>query len=84
MCNLGYHLSRADLDIYLKPVIKSNRFRYYKILLEYSDNILSISHKLLEAINRMRTVFKLKREKAKVSKIYLGGDITEVENTNSI
>lgn len=53
------------------------------MLLIYSDDILSVSHKPLEAIDVIRAVFKLKGDKAEVPEIFLGGGIVEVENTNS-
>ena len=42
---LGYRLLNDDPDFYLKPATKPNGFRYYAILLVYSDDILSISGK---------------------------------------
>ena len=80
--DMGYWPLKADLDVYLKPAIKSNGFQYYEILLVYSDDILSISHQPLEATNGIKSVFKLKGDKATVPEMYLGGGISEVENSN--
>jgi len=52
------------------------------MLLVYSDDILSISHEPLIAISGIKSVFKLKGDKATVPEMYLGGRISEVENSN--
>ena len=43
---------------------------------------MSISHEPLEAISGIKAVFKLKGDKATVPEMYLGGGISEVENSN--
>ena len=80
--DMEYRPSKADPDVYLKPAIKPNGFRYYEMLLVYSDDVLSISHQPLEAINGIKSVFKLKGDKATVPEMHLGGGISEVENSN--
>lgn len=82
ICDMGHRPSRVDPDAYLKSAIKPNGFRYYPMLLVYSDDILSISHEPLEAISSIKTVFKLKGDKAAVPEMHLEGGISEVENSN--
>jgi len=82
ICDLGYRPSKADPDVYLKPAVKPDGFRYYAMILVYSDDILSISHEPSKAIEGIKSTFKLKGDKATVPEMYLGGSISEVENAN--
>ena len=47
MCNMEHRSSKADPDACLKTATKPNGFRYYMKLLVYSDDVLSISYKLI-------------------------------------
>ena len=37
LIGLGYVISKADLDVYVHPVIKSDGFKYYEYVLCYVD-----------------------------------------------
>ena len=41
--DLGYKPSLADPDVYMRPAVKSNRFKYYEYVLTYVDDVLCIS-----------------------------------------
>ena len=41
--DMGYVSSKADPYVYLRPAIKSNRFKYHKYVLCYVDDVLYIS-----------------------------------------
>jgi hypothetical protein len=42
--DLGYKPSRADPDVWIRPVVKPDGFKYYEMVLVYVDDILCISH----------------------------------------
>lgn len=76
--DLGYRPSRADPDVWLRPATKPNGFRYYEMVLCYVDDVISIGHDPMQAINGIKGVFKLKGDKAEVPDMYLGAGVTQV------
>jgi len=79
---LGYRPSKADPDVWLRPAVKPDGFKYYEMLLCYVDDIISISANPLNAIQGIQKVFKLKNDRADVPDMYLGGGVSKVR-TNS-
>jgi len=57
---LGYRPTKADPDIWLRPAVKPDGTRYYEMILCYVDDIISISMKPLDAIDRIQRIFNLK------------------------
>ena len=49
--------------------------KYYEMILCYMDNVISISHVPMDAINGIKQTFKLKGDKAEEPEMYLGGNI---------
>jgi Reverse transcriptase (RNA-dependent DNA polymerase) len=45
---LGYSSCVADNDVWMRPAVKPNGFKYYEYVLVYTDDILSISHRPLD------------------------------------
>ena len=43
MHSIGFVQSKVDPDVWMRPAAKSNGEQYYKYLLVYADDILSIS-----------------------------------------
>ena len=41
--DIGYMPTKADPDVYLRPAVKSNGFKYYEYVLCFVDDILCIS-----------------------------------------
>ena len=76
--DLGYRPSKADLDVWLKPAIKPDSFKYYEMVLCYVDDVISMSECPMRAIDGIKGVFKLKGDKAEVPEMYLGGGICQV------
>jgi hypothetical protein len=75
--NIGYRPTLADPDVWIKPAVKSNGFKYYEMVLTYVDDVISISEAPMTVIEGIKAVFKLKGDKAEVPDMYLGGSITK-------
>ena len=73
--SFDYRPTLADPDVWIKPAIKSNGFKYYEMVLTYVDDVISISEAPMRAIDGIKSVFKLKGDKAEVPDMYLGGSI---------
>ena len=76
--DMGYRPSKADPDVWLKPATKSDGHKYYKMILCYIDDVISISEKPMRAIEGIQSVFKLKGDKAEIPDMYLGAGIEKV------
>ena len=82
--DLGYCPSKADPGACLKPATKPNGLRYHAMLLVCSDDMLSTSHEPFKAIDGVKSVLKLKGNKATVPETCLRGGMSEAENSNGI
>ena len=79
---LQYRASEGDPDVWLRPAMKPNGFKYYEYALCYVDDILVISHQPLSTMDDIKKVFKLKGDKAVLPSMYLGVSLSLVENAN--
>ena len=75
--DLGYRPTRADPDVWIKPAIKKDGFKYYEVVLCYVDDVISISEVPMVVMDGIKAVFKLKGDKAEVPDMYLGGSISK-------
>ena len=80
--DLGYRPSKADPDVWLRPAVKPDGFKYYEMILCYVDDIISISANPIDAINGIQKVFKLKNDRAEVPDMYLGCGIANVRSNS--
>ena len=71
----GYRPTLADPDVWIKAARKANGFCYYEMVLTYVDDVISISEVPMRAIDGIKSVFKLKGDKAEKPDMYLGGSI---------
>ena len=62
--DLGYTPSKTDPDVWMRPAIKKNGFKYYDIVLCYVDDVIEISHDPMKTIDVVRRCFTLKNDKA--------------------
>ena len=69
--NMGYQPSQADPDVWMRPAMKDTGFKYWEYILCYVDDVLSISHKPINALNGIKAKFKLKNDKMDEPYIYL-------------
>ena len=78
--DLGYTPTNADPDVYLRPTVESNGFKYYKHVLCYVDDVLWISENPMVTIQGIQKIFKLKDDKIEPPEMYLGVGLTKVNN----
>ena len=80
--DIGYTLSKADLDIWLRPAVKPDRFEYYEMILCNVDDILSISHYATKTMKGIQHTFKLKDDKIVVPENYLRTRLSKMVTVN--
>ena len=60
---MGYWPSYANPDLWLRPAVNPDGFKYYEYILCYVDNMLCISHNPRKSMKRIQEDFKLKDDK---------------------
>ena len=73
--SLGFINCKADNDVWIRPAQKANGERYYEMILVYTDDILAISTRAEEILNKLDQHFLLKPESIGEPKQYLGASI---------
>ena len=73
--DLGFTPSKADPDVWMRPAVKPDGFRYYEYALCYVDDILAISHDAKKVLRGVQSVFKLKDDKIEPPDMYLGAEL---------
>ena len=71
----GHRPTLADPDVWIKAARKANGFRHCEMVLTCTDDVISISEVPVRAIDGIKTVFKLKGDKAEKPEVCLGGSI---------
>jgi hypothetical protein len=72
---LGYSPTKADPDVWLRPVIKVGGFEYFELVLCYVDDILSMSADPESTLRGLQSAFKLKDDKIAEPNVYLGAQM---------
>ena len=80
--DLGYMPTKADPDVWTNPVVKPDSSTYYDIVLCYVDDVLAISYDKMNTIDGIKSVFKLKVDKADIPNMYLGSTIQTTETAD--
>ena len=80
--DLRYMSTKADPDVWIKPSVKPDGSECYQIVLCYVDDVLSISDDPMKTIDGIKSVFKLKGDKAETPDMYLGATIQNAENAD--
>ena len=77
--DIGYTPSKADPYVWLRPAVNPDGAEYYEMVLCYVDDVLAISDMPMRTMDGIRSVFKLKDDKAEVPDVYLGATLSQVE-----
>ena len=77
--DIGYTPSKADPDVWLRPLLNPEEAEYYEMVLCYVDDVLVISDMPMRTMDGIRSVFKLNDDKAEVIDVYLGAMLNQVE-----
>jgi len=80
--DMQFRPSRADPDVWMRPAVKPNGFKYYEFVLCYVDDVIAISHQPSVIIDEIKKTFKLKGDKAEEPDVYLGAQLQRVETAN--
>ena len=67
----------ANPDVWHHPAETADGFHYYKYILVYVDDILSISKNPREALEKLGMIYRLKNDEIKLPKLYLGSMISK-------
>ena len=72
---LGFKPTRGDPDVYIRPQVKENGFKYYEMILVYVDDILVVSHDTKPIMDEISSTFRLKEDSLGPPRRYLGAGI---------
>ena len=61
--DLGFVQTRADPDVWRRPVVKPDGFEYYELILCFVNDLLAMSHAAIEVLETVKSVFKFKDDK---------------------
>ena len=78
--DIGFTPSLADPDVWMRPAIKPNGFKYWEYILCYVDDILAISHDPTRVMKSIQQKFKLKNDAMVEPEIYLGAELSKMHN----
>ncbi len=73
---MGFRSSLADPDVWLRPAVKSNGYKYYEYILAYVDDILAISFDPDKILHHLSNFYRLKDGFGKPTH-YLGAQVKE-------
>ena len=81
---LAQQAAKRGRNVYLwiKSAVKAEGLEYYEIVLCYVYDVLSISDDPMKTIDGIKSVFKLKGDKAEKPDMYLGATIQNAENAD--
>jgi hypothetical protein len=71
----GFQSCLADPDVWMKPGVKPDGFRYWQYALCYVDDVLVISHEPQKIMDYLNTKHTLKPESVKAPEEYLGAKV---------
>ena len=84
MRTLGYKSCLADPDLWYKPEVRPDGFKYYAYILAYIDDLLSIHHDAMSQLNELDYYFKMKPGSIGDPDIYLGGKLRKIVLPNGV
>ena len=77
---IGFTPSMADPDVWMRPAMKANGFKYWEYILCYVDDVLCIHEDPTIALKQIATKFKLKNDSMDEPDIYLGASLSKMDN----
>ena len=81
LADLGYTPSYADPDVWMKPAVKPNGFKYWEYILCYVDDIIHVNFDPLPTMKAIQSKFKFKNDKIEEPDMYLGASMTKMFNS---
>ena len=80
--DLGYRSSYADPDVWMKPAVKPDGFKYWEYILCYVDDIIHVNYDPMPTMKLIQSKFKFKNDKIEEPDMYLGARMTKMDNTD--
>ena len=77
--NIGFRSSKVDPEVWLRLAVKPNGQTYYKYILCYVDDILSVSLNATSILKSTHVNFKLKDDKIEPPSDYLGAVLRQMD-----
>ena len=78
MKDICYLSTKGDPDVWIRLEVKTDGTEYNEMVLCYVDNVLAILAAPMKTIEGIKSVFKLKVDKAEVPDMYLDALIQKV------
>ena len=78
---IGFKPSMADPDVWMRPAIKDNGFKYWEYVLCYVDDVLFVHENPTIKMKQIATKFKLKDDNMDEPEIYLGANLSKMDNS---
>jgi hypothetical protein len=75
MQRLGFTPCMADRDVWMRPAVKPDGFKYYEYVLLYVDDTLVVSHEPMKIMEAIKQDYRLKDDLVEEPTRYLGADI---------
>jgi hypothetical protein len=75
--DFGYTSCKADRDVWMKPKVKPNGFKYWSYVLVYTDDILVVNHEPMVVMDYLASRYTLKPGSVKEPDQYLGSQISK-------
>ena len=80
--DLLYVTSKAYPDVWIRPAVRPDGSEYYEMALCYVDDVLVIAAEKMKTMDRIRSVFKLKRNKPENPDMYLWASLSDLETAD--
>jgi Reverse transcriptase (RNA-dependent DNA polymerase) len=79
LVDIGFESTRADADVWIRPAVRPDGFKYYEMVLVYVDDILACSHKASEVLGEVAAFYQVKEGSLKKPDLYLGANVGEFQ-----
>ena len=76
--DIGFIPTRADPDVWRRPAVTPDGFKYYEYILCYVDDLLAISHDVQSVLKSVQDTFKFKDNKIDKPDVYLGAQLDKM------
>ena len=80
--DIGYFSTKGDPNAWIRPAVKPDSTEYHEMVLCYVVDVLQKLATPMKNIEGIKTVFKLKGDKAEVPDMYLVASIQIVETVD--
>ena len=72
---IGYKPTKGDPDVWIRPAVKGDGFKYYDMVLVNLDDIFAISNEPMKTLNGIQEEFKFKNNEVKSQVMHLGAKL---------